>query len=55
MKRLVAVIFSISIFLLWNVPVVNAQTQFAEAGVEKFRVAVEAPDFTSNVLNYRYQ
>jgi cytochrome oxidase Cu insertion factor (SCO1/SenC/PrrC family) len=46
MKRLVAVIFSISIFLLWNAPVVNTQTQFSEAGVEKFRVAVEAPDFT---------
>lgn len=46
MKRLVAVIFSISIFLLWNVPVVNAQTQFSEAGVEKFRVPVEAPDLT---------
>ena len=46
MKRVAAVIFSISIFLLWNVPVVKAQTQFAEAGVERFRVPVEAPDFT---------
>jgi cytochrome oxidase Cu insertion factor (SCO1/SenC/PrrC family) len=46
MNRVVAVIFSISIFLLWNVPVVKGQTQFAEAGVEKFRVPVEAPEFT---------
>ena len=45
MKRLAAVIFSISIVLLWNVPVASAQTQFAEAGVEKFRIPVEAPDF----------
>lgn len=50
MKRAVAVIFSISIFLLWNVPVVKAQTQFAEAGAEKFRVPVEAPDFTLTEL-----
>jgi cytochrome oxidase Cu insertion factor (SCO1/SenC/PrrC family) len=46
MKRVVALIFSISIFLLWNLPAVNAQTQFVEAGVQKFRVPVEAPDFT---------
>lgn len=45
MKRVAAVIFSISIFLLWNVPVVKGQTQFAEAGVEKFRVPVGAPEF----------
>ena len=36
--------FSMTIFLTWNVPVVRAQ--FSEAGVEKFRVAVNAPDFT---------
>lgn len=45
MRRLVVVIFSAWIFLLWNSPVVNAQTQFADAGVEKFRIPVGAPDF----------
>jgi len=45
MRRLVVVIFSAWIFLLWNGPVVNAQTQFADAGVEKFRIPVGAPDF----------
>ena len=44
MKRLSMVIFLMVIFLLWNIPV--ARAQFIEAGVEKFRVAVEAPDFT---------
>jgi hypothetical protein len=38
------VMFSMAVFLTWNVPVVRAQ--FSEAGVEKFRVAVNAPDFT---------
>ena len=46
MKRLAIVMFVMSIFLLWKIPTVSAQTQFAEAGVEKFRVPVEAPDFT---------
>ncbi len=46
MKRLTAVIFLIVILLLWRIPGASAQTQFAEAGVEKFRVPVEAPDFT---------
>lgn len=44
MKRLIICVFPIAIFLLWNTPAVKAQ--FSEAGVEKFRVAVEAPDFT---------
>lgn len=35
--------------LLWNVP--NASAQFLEAGVEKFRVTVEAPDFTLKDLS----
>ncbi len=46
MKRLTAVIFLMAILLLWKIPTINAQTQFAEAGVERFRVPVEAPDFT---------
>ncbi len=46
MKRLTAVLFLMVILLLWKIPVVSAQTQFAEAGVEKFRIPVEAPDFT---------
>ncbi len=46
MKRLAMVVFVMGIFLLWEIPLASAQTQFAEAGVEKFRVPVEAPDFT---------
>lgn len=45
MKRLTTVIFLLIVLLLWKTPVVSAQTQFVEAGVEKFRVPVEAPDF----------
>jgi len=45
MKRLAIVLFVMGIFLLWKMPTVNGQTQFVEAGVEKFRVPVEAPDF----------
>ncbi len=45
MRRIGMVIFLIILFL-WKIPIVIAQTQFAEAGVEKFRVPVEAPDFT---------
>ena len=43
MRRLGVFIFLSVIFLLWKIPVVNAQ--FLDAGVEKFRVPVEAPDF----------
>ncbi len=46
MKRLRAVILLVLILLLWKIPMVSAQTQFVEAGVEKFRIPVEAPDFT---------
>ena len=46
MKRLAVVVFVLVILVLWKIPVVSAQTQFVEAGVEKFRVPVEAPDFT---------
>jgi cytochrome oxidase Cu insertion factor (SCO1/SenC/PrrC family) len=45
MKRLTTVIFLLIVLLLWKTPVMTAQTQFVEAGVEKFRVPVEAPDF----------
>ena len=44
MRRLSMVIYLMVIFLLYETPDVRAQ--FLEAGVEKFRVAVEAPDFT---------
>lgn len=46
MKRLAMFVFLLVILLLLKVPGVSAQTQFVEAGVEKFRVPVEAPDFT---------
>jgi cytochrome oxidase Cu insertion factor (SCO1/SenC/PrrC family) len=44
MRRFEVVIFLVIIFLLWNTPMATAE--FSEAGVEKFRVPVEAPDFT---------
>ncbi len=44
MKRLAIVPLLISILLLWNLR--TASAQFEDAGVEKFRVAVDAPDFT---------
>ena len=46
MKRFGMFVFLLVILLLWKIPGASAQTQFAEAGVEKFRVPVEAPDFT---------
>ncbi len=46
MKRLTAVLFLMVTLLLWKIPMVSAQTQFAEAGVQKFRIPVEAPGFT---------
>jgi len=49
MRRLALVIFLMVIFFLWKIPVVRAQ--FSGAGVEKFRVAVEAPDFTLKELS----
>jgi len=44
MRRFAIVLVSVIIGFLLSVPVVQAQ--FSEAGVEKFRVPVEAPDFT---------
>jgi cytochrome oxidase Cu insertion factor (SCO1/SenC/PrrC family) len=46
MKRLAVAVFVLVILLLWKIPGSSAQTQFMEAGVEKFRVPVQAPDFT---------
>ncbi len=46
MKRLAASALVLAILLLWRIPSASAQTQFVGAGVEKFRVPVEAPDFT---------
>jgi len=40
---ILAIVF-LMLLLLSNAPVVNAQ--FSEAGVQKLRVAVDAPDFT---------
>ena len=48
MGRLVMVAFLIVILLLCNAPKVIAQ--FREAGVEKLRVAVDAPDLTLKEL-----
>ncbi len=39
-----AIVFFLMLLLPWTARVVNAQ--FSEAGVQKFRVAVDAPDFT---------
>jgi cytochrome oxidase Cu insertion factor (SCO1/SenC/PrrC family) len=42
------VTFLLGFSLLVNIPI--AAAQFSEAGVEKFRVAVDAPDFTLKEL-----
>ncbi|OGP72135.1 MAG: hypothetical protein A2W09_02675 [Deltaproteobacteria bacterium RBG_16_50_11] len=41
--------FSAVIYLSLNVPIAGAQ--FSEAGVGKFKVPVEAPDFTLKALD----
>lgn len=43
-KHFVIGAFFLALFLSWNVPVATAQ--FSEAGVEKLKVAEEAPEFT---------
>ena len=48
MKRFSVISFLFVAVLLWNAPRVIAQ--YSEAGVEQFRVAVDAPDFTLNKL-----
>jgi len=50
MKRLAMFVFLLAILLLSRIPSASSQTQFVEAGVEKFRVPVEAPDFTLKEL-----
>ena len=44
MRRFTMVLISVIVTFLSSIPIVQAQ--FSEAGVEKFRVPVEAPDFT---------
>lgn len=48
MKRIKPILFSVFIVLLSGTSPVFAQ--FSEAGVERFRVAVETPDFTLKEL-----
>ena len=48
MRNLLLLVFFCVIFLLWNTPGVIAQ--FSEAGVEKLRVSVDAPDLTLKEL-----
>jgi len=48
MRRLSMVVFFLVIFMLWHAPLATAQ--FSEAGVERLRVAVEAPDLTLKEL-----
>lgn len=48
MRRLWMVAVFLVIPLLWNAPL--AVAQFKEAGVQKLRVAVDAPDFTLKEL-----
>ncbi len=50
MKRLsVTISLLVMLLLLWNISTVTAQ--FSEAGVEQFKVAVNAPDFTLRKLD----
>ena len=44
MRHLFMIILFFMFFLFGNVPLATAQ--FSEAGVQKLRVAVDAPDFT---------
>jgi cytochrome oxidase Cu insertion factor (SCO1/SenC/PrrC family) len=48
MRRVWIVVLFLVILLLWNTPL--AVAQFSEAGVQKLRVAVDAPDFTLKEL-----
>ncbi len=48
MMRFGVVAFLVAIFLFCSAPVATAQ--FSEAGVEQFKVAVNAPDFTLRKL-----
>jgi cytochrome c biogenesis protein CcmG, thiol:disulfide interchange protein DsbE len=48
MRRLLMAVFFLVICMLANTPIATAQ--FREAGVEKLRVAVDAPDLTLKEL-----
>jgi len=48
MRRLLLIVFFLIIFMLANTSIATAQ--FSEAGVQKLRVAVDAPDFTLKEL-----
>ncbi len=48
MKYFGTVAFLVAIFLLGTIP--RASAQFSEAGVERFKVAVNGPDFTLRKL-----
>lgn len=48
MRSLKPILFSVLILLVSGTPPVFAQ--FSEAGVDKFRVSVDAPDFTLKAL-----
>ncbi len=48
MRRPLPLIVLLVTFLLWNAPM--AAAQFSEAGVEKLRVSVDAPDLTLKEL-----
>ena len=48
MKHVGVVTFLLVVFLLQTTPIATAQ--FSEAGVEQFKVAVNAPDFTLRKL-----
>lgn len=48
MRRLLLIFFTISLLPFVNIPLATAQ--FSEAGVQEFRVPVDAPDFTLKEL-----
>jgi len=48
MRRLLMAVFFLMILTLWSTPMASAQ--FTEAGVEKLRVAVDAPDLALKEL-----
>ena len=51
MRRFAMVLVSVIVTFWSGVPIVQAQ--FSEAGVEKFRVPVEAPDFVLTDMDGR--
>ena len=49
MKRYLVIFFTVLFFPFLNIPMVHAQ--FSEAGVQEFRVPVDAPDFVLKELD----